>query len=92
MSIEASVEIGTSGEIFEDISNPCRESELRSSYKRMRTTMWPKCLKEMEKKSKASGEESVDKNEEKKKIKRMIKVTFSFKIHAILDDYMLYDS
>uniref|UniRef100_A0A672KX41 Uncharacterized protein n=1 Tax=Sinocyclocheilus grahami TaxID=75366 RepID=A0A672KX41_SINGR len=79
----ASVEIGTGGEIFEDISNPCRESELRSSYNRMRTTMWPKCIKEIEKKLKASRKESVDKNEEKKKIKRMIKVIFSFKNHCV---------
>lgn len=76
MSFEASVEIGTSGEIFEDISNPCRESELSSSYNKMRTTMWPKCLKEIEKKTKASRENTVDKNEEKEKLKRMIEVTF----------------
>lgn len=83
MSIEASVEIGTSGEIFEDVSNPCRQSELRSSYNKMRTTMWPKILKEIEKKSKANREETVDKNEEKERVKKMIKVTlyYSFKIH-----------
>lgn len=72
MSIEASFDIGTSGEIFEDISNPCRESELRLSYNKMKTTMWPKILKEIEKKSK----ERKDKNEEKKRVKKMIKVTF----------------
>lgn len=73
MSIEASFEIGTSGEIFEDISNPCRESELTSSYNKMKTTMWPKILKEIEKKS---NERTEDKNEEKKRAKKMIKVTF----------------
>lgn len=74
MSVEASVEIGTSGDIFEDISNPCRESEIKSSYNKMRMTMWPKILKEIEKK--ASREETVDKKEEKERVKRMIKVTF----------------
>ncbi|KAK7140714.1 hypothetical protein R3I94_013101 [Phoxinus phoxinus] len=74
MSIEASFEIGTSGEIFEDISNPCRESELRSSYNKMKTTMWPKIIKEIEKKTKESIE---DKNEEKKRAKKMIKEVFA---------------
>lgn len=74
MSIQASVEIGTNGEIFEDISNPCRESELRQSYNKLKMTMWQKCLQDIENKFKASNG-TVDKTKEKEAVKIMIKVT-----------------
>ncbi|XP_056315249.1 uncharacterized protein si:dkey-61p9.7 isoform X2 [Danio aesculapii] len=74
MTIEASAEIGSSSRIFEDINNPCRDSELRKSYELLRVEGWPRCLMKIKdgvKKGKLDDEKT-----EKETIKRMMKNVF----------------
>lgn len=74
MSIEASAEIGFNSKIFEDINNPCRESELRKSYELLRVKEWPKCLMSIKDRIKKGKVE--DEKTEKETIKRMMKNVF----------------
>ncbi|XP_073802335.1 uncharacterized protein isoform X4 [Danio rerio] len=74
MSIEASAEIGSNSKIFEDINNPCRESELRKSYEMLRVKEWPKCLMRIKDGVKQGKLE--DEKTEKETIKRMMKNVF----------------
>lgn len=74
MSVEASAEMGCSNEIFEDINNPCRESELRRRYEMLRLNTWPKFLQKIKENSNMRREETADVNKEN--VERMIKNVF----------------
>ncbi|XP_048009177.1 uncharacterized protein si:dkey-61p9.7 [Megalobrama amblycephala] len=76
MSIEASAEMGCTSEIFEDINNPCRESELRKRYEILRISLWPKCLRTIRENVKKRRGETADEKKEKETVERMIKNTF----------------
>ncbi|XP_067281648.1 uncharacterized protein si:dkey-61p9.7 [Pseudorasbora parva] len=76
MSVEASAEIACSSEIFEDINNPCRESELTKRYEMLRLNKWPKCLQKIKEKSNKRRGETADEKKEKETVERMIKKVF----------------
>lgn len=76
MSIEASAEMGGSSDMFEDINNPCRESELRKRYEMLKINMWPKCLQKMKENLKKRRGETADERKEKETVERMIKMVF----------------
>ncbi len=76
MTVEASAEMGCRSEIFEDINNPCRESELRKRYDMLRINKWPKCLQKIKGKSNKRRGETADEKKEKETVERMIKVSY----------------
>ncbi|KAF4115389.1 hypothetical protein G5714_002878 [Onychostoma macrolepis] len=76
ISVEASGEIGCSSKIFEDVNNPCRESELRKSYEKLGLNAWPKCLQKIKGISKTRRGDPADEKNEKEIAERMIKRVF----------------
>ncbi|XP_043085063.1 uncharacterized protein LOC122331579 [Puntigrus tetrazona] len=74
MAFEASVDMGSSGASCEDINNPCRESELRKMYDKLRLQKLSKHIMDIKMKSKK--DKTISETNEKERLKAMLKEIF----------------
>ncbi|KAL1268816.1 hypothetical protein QQF64_034179 [Cirrhinus molitorella] len=91
MGFEASVNMGSSGALCEDLNNPCRESELRKMYDKLRLQMLSKYIIEIKKKSKT--DKTINEAKEKEKLKQMIQDVFTKAQHDMTkkkEDFMSF--
>ncbi|KAA0718416.1 hypothetical protein E1301_Tti022575 [Triplophysa tibetana] len=64
--------MGSSGVLSEDINNPCRETELRKMFDKLKINLLPEYIKEVSEKDK-----TIDVTEEKKKLNAMLQEIFT---------------
>ncbi|XP_043085015.1 putative mediator of RNA polymerase II transcription subunit 26 isoform X2 [Puntigrus tetrazona] len=74
MAFEASVDMGSSGASCEDLNNPCRESELRKMYDKLRLQKLSKHIMDIKMKSKK--DKTISETNEKERLKAMLKEIF----------------
>ncbi|XP_043084963.1 putative uncharacterized protein DDB_G0271606 isoform X4 [Puntigrus tetrazona] len=72
---DAVVDMGSSGALSEDLNNPCRESELKKMYDKLRLQMLAKYIMEIKKKSKT--DKTINETNEKERLKAMLKDVFT---------------
>ncbi|XP_043085073.1 uncharacterized protein LOC122331586 isoform X2 [Puntigrus tetrazona] len=72
---DAVLDMGSSGALTEDLNNPCRETELKKMYDKLRLQMLAKYIMEIKKKSKT--DKTINETKEKERLKAMLKDVFT---------------
>ncbi|XP_043085061.1 uncharacterized protein LOC122331577 [Puntigrus tetrazona] len=75
MASDAVLDMGSSGALTEDLNNPCRETELKKMYDKLRLQMLAKYIMEIKKKSKT--DKTINETKEKERLKAMLKNIFT---------------
>lgn len=75
MVVDVSADMGSSGVLSEDINNPCRETELRKMFDKLKINLLPEYMCQIQRMSET--DKTIDVAKEKKRLNAMFQVMLS---------------